>query len=208
MKLGIGIPYYKNSPECEVAFKKLMKTLSWQVTNETLFCIYEDGQVSDWLRNGYNVGVIEVISNEKNNGVAYARNIILKNLIDRGSDYILFIDSDDMVDCDYLRKMYLAGINKDVDLIESPFIVNGKEYHYTARDNVAGAAIRTELIKDYIFDEKYIISEDTLFIHRLFDENPNLKRAMIQSNYYYNYGINPNSLMMRYERSEIKLMKE
>ena len=50
MKLGIGIPYYKNSPECEVAFKKLMKTLESQVGGNIYLYVYEDGQKSRWLK--------------------------------------------------------------------------------------------------------------------------------------------------------------
>ena len=106
MKLGIGIPYYKNSPECEIAFKKLMKTLSWQIITETPMVVYEDGQVSEWLVNGYNSGVVKIISNPENKGVGYARNVILNELRKQKVDYILFIDSDDMVDCDYIIKMY------------------------------------------------------------------------------------------------------
>ena len=108
----------------------------------------------------------------------------------------------------YISKMYEACQSGEYDLIESPFIVNKQEYHYNLRDNVAGCAIRTELIKDFVFNEDYIISEDTIFIHQLFDKYKDLKRFRINSNYYYNYGINPNSLMKRFERSEIKLKKD
>ena len=207
MKLGIGIPYYKNSEECELAFKELMKTLDKQITEEMRFKIYEDGQVSEWLQS-YNRGRTEVMSNPKNKGVAYARNVILCCLLEEGCDYILFIDSDDMVDCDYLSKMYEACKTGIYDLIESPFYVNKKEYHYMIRDNVAGCSIRSELVKNMCFDTKYNISEDTLFIHKIYEENKDLKKFMINSNYYYNYGINPNSLMKRFERSEIKLMRD
>ena len=207
MLLGIGIPYYKNSSECEIAFKKMFITVWKQVTEETRFVVYEDGQVSDWLIP-YHKGRTEILSCNVNHGVAYARNIILTRLINEGCDYILFLDSDDMIDCDYISKMYEACKTGDYDLIESPFIVNKQEYHYNLRDNVAGCAIRTELIKDFVFDEDYIISEDTLFIHKLFDKYKDLKRFRINSNYYYNYGINPNSLMKRFERSEIKLKKD
>ena len=208
MKLGIGIPYYKNSEECEIAFKKLMKTLSWQIITETPMVVYEDGQVSEWLVNGYNSGVVKVISNPANKGVGYARNIILNELRKQKVDYILFIDSDDMVDCDYIIKMYNKCLENRYDLIESPFLVNKKPYIYSRRDNVAGAAIRMDLIKDMIFDETVNISEDTLFIHEVYTRKENLERAMIESNYYYNYGINPNSLMMRFERSEIGIKKD
>ena len=207
MRLGIGIPYYKNSPECEIAFKKLMKMLYPQVVNYYRMVIYEDGQCSDWLK-GYDVGYTKVISNVINNGVAFARNIILNYLIHEDCDYILFIDSDDMVDCDYLIRMYEICSTHEYDLVESIFYINGKEYMYTRRDNVSGCAIRTELIKDMQFDETVNVSEDTLFISKVFEDNPELKRFKIQSKYYYNLGINPNSLMMRWQRNEIGVKKD
>lgn len=206
MILGIGIPYYKNSEECEVAFKKLMATLKWQITEETRLIVYEDGQVSEWLQN-YAKGRITVISDPVNKGVAHARNVILKFLQNEKCSYMLSLDSDDMVDCDYINKMYIECIKNEYDLIESPFIVNGKEYVYFRRDNVAGCAISMDLIGDDIFDERYNISEDSLFIHKMYDKKE-LKIKRINSNYYYNFGINPNSLMKKFERSEIKLMRE
>ena len=47
--LGICIPYYKNSEECEIRFKELMECLVPQLTNDMILCIYEDGQFSNWL---------------------------------------------------------------------------------------------------------------------------------------------------------------
>lgn len=205
--LGIGIPYYKNSPECEVAFKKLVNTIDKQLTSDMRLIYYEDGQSSEWLKY-YDCGVSKVVSNVINNGVAFARNVILRYLKQQGCDYILFIDSDDMVDCNYLTEMYAACKSKEYDLIESPFLVNGREYQYFLRDNVSGCAIKMDLIGDLEFSEYYNVSEDTIFIHTLYDKKKDLKRFMISARYFYNYGINPNSLMMRFERSEIKLMKE
>lgn len=205
--LGIGIPYYKNSPECEVAFKKLVTTLDKQLTNDMRLIYYEDGQFSEWL-SYYDRGVSKVVSNIINNGVAFARNVILRYLKNQGCDYILFIDSDDMVDCNYLSEMYEACKSKEYDLIESPFYINGRVYQYFLRDNVSGCAIKMDLIEDLEFSECYNVSEDTIFIHSIYDKKKELKRFMINARYFYNYGINPNSLMMRFERSEIKLMKE
>ena len=68
MLLGIGIPYYKNSEECETAFKKMLKTVWRQVTEETRFVVYEDGQVSDWLKE-YSKGRTYIWSCPINNGV-------------------------------------------------------------------------------------------------------------------------------------------
>lgn len=202
--LGIGIPYYKNSNECEIAFKKLMKTLEIQLRDTTYLYIYEDGQVSDWIYSYQNHTYIE--SNPINQGVAKVRNIIKDYLIDKlNCDYILFLDSDDMVDCDFISQTLEAISKKEYDMIISPFYMNKEEMLYNLRSNVAGITLRSDFIKDIRFKEDYNISEDTIFINDVYDRKP--KIFEITSRYLYNYGINPNSLMMRYERSEIKLMK-
>lgn len=203
--LGVGIPYYKNSNECEIAFKKLMKTLEIQLKDNTCLYIYEDGQVSEWLYSYQNHTYIE--SNPINHGIAKVRNIIKDYLIDKlHCDYILFLDSDDMVDCDFISQTLEAISKKEYDMIISPFYMNKEEMLYNLRSNVAGITLKSDFIKDIRFDEKYNISEDTIFINEVYKRNP--KIYSITSRYLYNYGINPNSLMKRFERSEIKLEKE
>lgn len=203
--IGIGIPYYKNSEECEIAFKKLMKTIDRQVTNDTLVYIYEDGQVSDWLYMYPPEGVTKVKSNPINNGVSYARNEILNYFIGK-VDYILFIDSDDMIDCDFITKMLEIAKLNTYDLIISDFIYNKQKTIYPRRYNVAGVCIKMDTIGKLKFDENYNISEDTLFINKIYDKGA--ESFKINSNYYYNYGVNNNSLMKRYERSEIGIRRD
>lgn len=206
MKLGILIPYYKNSEACEVYFKKLMKTLEKQIGGNIILFIYEDGQYSDWLNN-YEVSYDNICcySELRNNGISYSRNYCLSVVRYIDLDYIIFIDSDDMIDCDFISKMYEAASSGNYDMITSRFIYNKKEMFYQKRCNVAGICLRTEFIKGITFNEDYNISEDTLFINEVYERNPRI--GNIDSNYYYNYGVNENSLMMRFERSEIGLKR-
>ena len=206
MRLGILIPYYKNTEECEWAFKKLMKMLEKQIGGNIFVYIYEDGQESLWLHTNYYIFNYNICvwGEEINNGIAYARNYLLYSALDL--DFIMFLDSDDMIDCDFVRKMYEALSTGEYDMIISRFLVNKKETNYKKRSNVAGICLKTDFIKGLSFDERYNISEDSLFIEEVYKRNPRI--GIIDSNYYYNFGINPDSLMKRYERSEIKLMKE
>lgn len=208
MKLGIAIPYYKNSEQCEVAFKKLLTTLDTQIRGNIYLFIYEDGQESKWLTQRYLYSnQVIVYGDELNMGIAKARNELLDTLIKyQECDWIMFLDSDDMIDCDFIRKMYEAAETGDYDMIISKFIMNKKELITLKRCNVSGICLRTKFIKGIKFNEEYNISEDTLFINEVYDRNPRIFK--IDSNYYYNYGINPNSLMMRFERSEIKLKRD
>lgn len=203
MKLAILIPYYKNSEECEIQFKKLMKTLETQIGGNILLFIYEDGQYSEWLNNHENICCYSEL---KNKGIAYSRNYCLAVSRHNKFDYIIFLDSDDMIDCDFIRKMYTLADTRNYDMIISRLIMNKKELITPVRSNVAGICLRTEFIKGIEFNEDYIISEDTLFINEVYKRNPRI--GTIDSNYYYNYGSNHNSLMMRYERSEIGLKYE
>lgn len=204
MKLAILIPYYKNNEECEIQFKKLMKTLEKQIGGLIWLFIVEDGQCSNWLY-GYRNIHFKVLSNTVNLGVSVTRNVLLLYAGDL-FDYIMFLDSDDMVDCDFISKMYEAASTGNYDMILSRFIMNKKEMFYPRRCNVAGICLRTEFIKGITFNEEYNISEDTLFIDEVYNRNPRI--GNIDSNYYYNYGVNPDSLMKRYERSEIELKKD
>lgn len=203
MKLGILIPYYKNSEACEIYFKKLMKTLEKQIGGNIYLDIWEDGQTSDWLYS-YQNDNIDITSSCVNSGVAYTRNCLLLSA-GNDFDYIMFLDSDDMIDCDFVSKMYTTACSNKYDMITSRFVYNKKEMFYPKRCNVAGICLRTEFIKGISFDTDYNISEDTIFINEVYERNPRI--GNIDSNYYYNYGVNENSLMMRFERSEIGLKR-
>lgn len=203
MKLGILIPYYKNSEECEIQFKKLMRTLEKQVGGNIYLDIWEDGQTSEWLYN-YKNDNIDITSSCVNSGVAYTRNCLLL-LVGNDYDYIMFLDSDDMIDCDFISKMYTEALTGNYDMIVSRLIMNKKELITPVRSNVAGICLRTKFIESLSFDTDYNISEDTIFINEVYDRKPRI--GNIDSNYYYNYGSNPNSLMMRYERSEIGIKR-
>lgn len=206
--LCVLIPYYKNSESCEREFKKLMKIIINQSRVNFCLVICEDGQFSDWL--SYYSGNIFIIYNKTNEGIARTRNKLLKAAKD--FDYILFLDSDDMIDCDFIPKMYDACKSNNYDMIVSRFYYNDiknnvKKYvDYGKRYNVSGIALRSEFIKDILFDEEYNISEDTLFISEVYKLEPRI--GNIDSTYYYNFGVNENSLMMKFERSDLKLKKE
>ena len=204
--IGVAIPYYKNSEECEVAFKKLMETLDKQLTEDMLLYIYEDGQFSNWLWEYAKKApdIIKIKSVAKNKGVSVARNYLIDQLIDK-VEYILFLDSDDMIEKNYLRVMYEYCADMTHEVIEPTFQENEAESKYVStliRCGVAGEAIKTSIIGDIRFDEERQIAEDCDFSHTVIDLEKHRKRhAKIK--YYYQLGANPNSLTMKYKRKEI-----
>lgn len=207
MVLGIAIHYYNNSKEAEEAFKELMSIdIVNQITDNILVYIYEDGQISGWLNKYKSIPNIVIESCDINKGISYARNKCLEYLKDK-VDYILFIDSDDIISSNYLEEMYtLCSLNK-YDIVESTFTRHGVIHEYRddeVRTCVAGSAFRSSMLKDLRFDEHLQVGEDTKFFKELVDLKKHKKVYCKNAIYYYNYGVNPNSLIMRFNRKEIE----
>ena len=204
--LGIIIPYYKNSEECEIAFKNLMEKISSQLTNDMILYIYEDGQYSEWLDDKkYDRPNIRHSGMKTNKGVSRARNVGIDYLIDK-VNYILFIDSDDMIEDNYLQKMCEYCADNTHEIIESTFLVKDTITEFNrnfVRCGVAGSAIQTKIIGDIRFDEKLQIGEDTKFMHEVCDLTKYRKKHA-PTKYIYQLGINNNSLTMLHSRKEIE----
>ena len=204
--LGIAIYYYCNSIEAEKAFKDLMRIdLINQVNDKVLVYIYEDGQISPWLEEYKSNDSIVIEQCNINKGISYARNKCLEYLKDK-VDYILFIDSDDIISSNYIEEMYKACKSKKYDIVESTFIRHGVKHIYNdneVRTCVAGSAFKSDMLGDLIFDEHLQVGEDTKFFKELVDLSRHKKYYCKNAIYYYNFGVNPNSLIMRFNRGEI-----
>ena len=208
--LGIIIPYYKNSEQCEAYFASLMNCLLPQLTDDMILYIYEDGQVSDWLWDVANDNKnIYLVSNPINKGVSYARNRGIDYLIDL-VDYILFLDSDDYVSGNYLTMVHEYCADRTHEIIETTFYVNDRLMEYNPREVrscAASSCLKTSIIGNHRFNENIQVGEDTEFMNEVIDLTKYRKRYC-RTNYYYQLGVNPNSLMKRYERKEIDKERE
>lgn len=201
-KLGIVIPYYKNSEECEKAFKRLLEKLDKQLTENVLLCIIEDGQESEWLKE-YTRQNIVVKCLDKNYGVSFARNIGIDLLSDK-ADYITFIDSDDDISNDYITEI-LNYCNGEYDLIKTKaYIENNVIYKnsgdITNRTSVWGYAFKTTLIGTKRFNVNRQIGEDGEFFRQVVTKQ--VKEILCNATYYYQYGINNNSLTINHSKKE------
>jgi len=133
-KISVIIPVYNSS--------KYLKTCLDSVFNQTLdefevICV-NDGSTDDSLNilKSYKKDHdnIEIISTE-NKGQGFARNKALK--IAKG-DYIYFLDSDDWINVNTLKRLYYKSFNEDLDLLfyqSINYIENSKQYHETDLDN-------------------------------------------------------------------------
>lgn len=201
-KLGIIIPYYKNSEECEKVFKKLLEKLNKQLKENVLLCIIEDGQNSEWLEQYVKQNII-IIGLDKNNGVSVARNKGIDLLLDK-VDYITFIDSDDDISNDYIQEI-LTYCNGEYDLIKTKaYIQNNIIYKnsgdITNRTSVWGYAFKTLLIGTKRFNINRQIGEDSEFFRQVVTKE--VKEVLCNATYYYRYGINNNSLTVRNMKKE------
>lgn len=208
--VGFIIPYYKNSEECEIAFKQLMNKIDEQLTDDMLLYIYEDGQASQWLLEYKNRPNIIIKGSLENKGVSYARNKMLDYLIDK-VEYVSFIDSDDMIDDNYLKSVYEYCADKTHEIIEPTYFYHNPRLRIQKqdfqRDNVrsgiGGETLQTKIIENIRFDEKLQIGEDTKFMNEVCDLTKYRKKHCKPAEYHYQMGINSNSLTMKYKRKEI-----
>lgn len=206
--LGIAIPYYVNSPSCKDAFEELIKEIYIQIFDGIIVYIYEDGQVSEWLEE-YKGDNIIIESCPVNKGVSYARNKCLDYLLDK-VNYVLYIDSDDIIDDDYLKVMYEYCADNSHDVIESGFYVNQAKCAYNPkviRCGAAGSAIKSDIINDIRFENNLQIGEDTKFMQDVIDLSKHRKK-FAPTNYHYRLGINSESLTKKHERNEIGKKRE
>ena len=95
MKLSIIIPYYKRLKE----ITRLMAILEPQLTKETEVIIIDDGCNEKEL-DKFNAKVIHL--EENSGGASIPRNIGLDNAT---GEYIAFVDSDDLVKPNYIKRI-------------------------------------------------------------------------------------------------------
>lgn len=203
--LGVLIPYYCNNEICEREAKILVRLLKEQLSDDMLLCIYEDGQYSEWLHEEFkNFNNVKIMGSEINKGVSYAKNQILDYLIDKVK-YILFLDMDDYIDDDYLPMVWEYCADNTHDIIETLFSIRNQLITFERekiRSTPVGSAIKVEVIGKNRFKENVQIGEDTDFMNTIVDLTKHRKK-LCKTIYYYQLGINPDSLTIKYERREI-----
>ncbi len=146
---------------------------------------------------------IKLVTLNKNMGVSYARNVGLDQA--KGS-YIMFIDSDDLIDQDAIKKAMNLMLETNADVVELERILVYKYHNKTLtfkeighiRDNtilnnkqlitkpryITGKLYKKEVIANNRFDIDLKCYEDTLFNHQI-KKNINKYIYLKGYNYYY-----------------------
>ena len=187
-KLGIIIPYLENSKQAKDLWLELKENLMKQIDNHS----------SD---------VFAVICRDdidKPKGISYQRNKGIDKIINY-CKYIMFLDSDDNIDDDFIEKMIKATRSK-AEMLESIFSI--RDYPlpfnpYELKNHVAGIAFRSDVIGDKRFNEDIKFGEDEDFVKRVIDLSK-MKKEFVDTTYHYNYGANPECITYRWSRGELK----
>ena len=204
MKLSIIIPAYNAEPYIE----KLITKLHAQVTKEVEVIVVDDGSDFPYLAA---YPEIQVIRFEKNRGVSAARNAGL----DRAKgEWVAFIDADDLVADDYVKRI-LAELAYKPDYVYLSWKTFGGGWDYevilkSTKDKFPpfnlccwNRVYKRSMIGAVRFNEKKKIAEDAEFIASVKEEGK--KKAFIGTPIYF-YRTSPrNSLTERFNRGELDM---
>jgi glycosyltransferase involved in cell wall biosynthesis len=214
--ISVVVPVYK----VEEYLDKCVESIINQTYKNLEIILVDDGspdnspkKCDEWSKKDNRIKVI----NKKNGGVSSARN----TGIDKSKgEWITFVDADDWIETTYVEDMYnisqdfdanyiccgynkiysenVESINSNGELIE----LNSRDY-LTALLNVQNGygfvhmkLINKDIIGKVRFDEELPVGEDALFNIQLCD---NLDKVVIYNKALYNYRINTNSVVRKYD---------
>lgn len=165
MRLSIIIPYYNTKRFTD----ELLKGLIPQRTKEVEIIIVDDGSDSCYYCEFEGVKIIR----QKNGGVSSARNTGLQKA---KGEYIVFIDSDDLVSDDYIEQIFKAIESnpdtvyiswKSIDNKHGKIIQSERDEFNPYNRCVWNRVFKREYIDGLYFDTKFQIAEDDDFLKRL-----------------------------------------
>lgn len=186
IKLSIIIPYYKTY-ELTV---KLLDNLTKQLTDEVEVILIDDGCNEERL-DEYDINVIHF---DKNRGLSCARNTGIKQA---KGEYLVFIDSDDLVANDYVETIINKINSCEFDYCYFSWKALNSNLRVIIEDEPPSwnwAVWNAIYKKDYVelFDENIRVYEDVPFQKAMRKKKGN-KEIIDKILYYYNDG-RPGSL--------------
>ena len=201
IKLSIIIPYYNT----EQMTDKLLSALVPQTNDRTEIIMVDDGSERPFIFDEDWEKVIYI--RKDNGGVSSARN---RGLQEAKGEYIVFIDSDDMVSDDYIEQIFKAIESNPDTVYISWKSMDGKLGKIISSENdefnpwnrcVWNRVFKREYIKGMEFNEDMQVAEDDDFLKRL--PVPNFKTYISKPIYFYRAG-REDSLTQRAKMGEFR----
>lgn len=200
MKLSIIIPYYNAKPYTD----ELLEILSPQITNEVEVILIDDGSAEPYKTSYEWVKVIR----QKNGGASKARNTGLDKST---GEYIAFIDADDLVAEDYVKRIIEKIDSEHFDYCYLSWRTLPGGWHCAVKLHkledkfpsfnlcVWNRIYKRTLIGDTRFNEKKRIAEDAEFIRDIEDG----VKSFIGDYMYFYRSDTPNSLTKRFRDGQL-----
>lgn len=196
IKISVLIPVYNG----EKTIKRCIESLKNQTLNNNLFeiIIVNDGSTDSTLEILKKYSNIKII-NQKNKGISRTRNVCLR---EANGEYIAFIDSDDYVEENYLKRLLDCAENEKLDFVKCGYnkiknekliyknqLINKSGFERLTDDELYldgylwGALFKKKLLKNISFPDEYWFEDmitKTLIYSRI-------KSYRIISDNLYNY---------------------
>lgn len=201
IKLTIIIPYYNTQDMTDA----LLHCLEPQMTKECEIILVDDGSNEPYVP--WQEEEMVRIFRQDNNGVSSARN---RGLKEAKGEYIVFIDSDDLVSDDYIEQIFKAIETNPDTVYISWKSIDGKLGKIIRNENdefnpwnrcVWNRVFKKEYIDGLFFNEDMQVAEDDDFLNRL--PVPSSKTYISKQIYYYRSGRN-GSLTDRAKKGDFK----
>ena len=201
IKLSIIIPYYNTASLTD----DLLSTLERQVTEECEIILVDDGSDKEYTYHDFdNLKIFRILSNK---GVSRARNLGIKKA---KGEYIVFIDSDDLVSEDYIEQV-LKSIESNPDTVYISWrsldrrlgkIIESEADEFNPWNRcVWNRVFKRAYIGGIYFNEEMQIAEDDDFLKRL--PEPDSKTYISKPIYIYRAG-RENSLTDRARKGDFR----
>lgn len=206
-KVSVVIPAYNAESHIEKAIKSLLN----QTFKNIEIIVVNDGSTDNTKEVLEKFNQIKVIT-QLNKGSSQARKVGYEV---SSSEYIMFLDSDDFIDLDYIEKMYEQIIISNADICISDIIYLEESNKSLIFENIemkensqnvvkkllsgklsfsmSNKLYRRKCIKSSFFDFELRYGEDTYSLLNILDNSKVITKLEDES--YYYYVKNTNSLM-------------
>lgn len=224
MEISIIIPFY-NTPL--ILFKELINQISTIDNKFVEVLLIDDGSTDKQLLDFVNkLSKPFIIHHENHKGVSNARN---KGILYSTKRYVLFIDSDDLINAQFLNDLLKNDFDEDIICLKSCYAgenipcdynislhsfdleyaycgdrLLGQEYKAISTRSICAKLIKKDLIisNNIFFDTNLVYCEDCLFCGELYKYTKNV--AYVDGPFFYFYRQNTNSQTRKFDKKFIE----